>query len=271
MFRTAEIQKDPVALIGLILLAYVLIFLLAPQDIIGFTVVDTEYWRETENRLIVKSAYDYNSMESIEEFPAILGEWSSFNYNYSDSVIEILNADLISTRGYRNNNNNLIWMDIIHSNVGESFHKQKICVEGSGWTVVNETVVRIDIGASKYNPYTYLCANRLDIEKNGKKQVMLYWFMFKKLGSSNAVTMIRLSSPVNNDYSETFSTMSHFISNELFQEMYEKVDETPTVIEMLLYGNKIFAAVIIFLALFIPLGLIFNRKIRKVFLKKGNN
>ena len=71
MFRTAEIQKDPIALIGIIVLAYILIFLFAPHDIVDFTVVDTEYWRETENRLIVKSAYDYNNKESIELFMKI--------------------------------------------------------------------------------------------------------------------------------------------------------------------------------------------------------
>ncbi|MCD4844272.1 MAG: EpsI family protein [Methanosarcinales archaeon] len=262
MFRTAEIQKDPIALIGIILLAYVLLFLFAPHDIMDFTVVDTEYWHETENRMIVKSAYDYNNKESIEQFPATLDDWSSFDYKYSDVVYDNLNAEAVLTRGYKNEND-LVWMDIIHSKVGESFHKQKICVEGGGWTVVNESVVRIDIGASKYNPYTFLCANRLDIEKDGRKQVMMYWFLFKKFGSSNAVTMIRLSSPVSNDYSETFDTMSQFVRDQLFEEMYENVGKTPTVIEMLFYGNKILAAVVIFLALFIPLGLIFNRKILK--------
>jgi len=263
VFRTAEIQKDPVALIGIILLVYVLIFLFAPQDIMDFTVVDTEYWRETENRLIVKSAYDYNSKESIEQFPPVLGNWSSFDYSYSESVYEKLNADVVLTRGYKSGND-MIWMDIIHSNVGESFHKQKICVEGSGWTVVNESVVQIDIGASKSNPYSFLCTNRLDIEKDGSRQVLLYWFMFKKFGSSNAVTMIRLSSPVPNNYSETFNTMNNFIKTQLFEDMYENVEETPTVIEKLIYGNKITAVVIILLALIIPVCMIFNRNIRRI-------
>jgi len=266
VFRTAEIQKDPVALIGIIILAYILIFLFAPHDIVDFTVVDTEYWRESENRLIVKSAYDYNSKESIELFPKTLGDWNGFDYKYSESVYEKLNAESILTRGYRNEND-LIWMDLIHSKVGESFHKQKICVEGGGWTVVNESVVRIDIGTLRHDPYTFLYANRLDIEKEGKSQVMLYWFMLKKFGSSNAVTMIRLSSPVSSDYSNTFDIMSKFISTQLFKEMYEDVGKTPTVVEMLIYGNKIVAGVIILLAVIIPLGLIFNKKILKI-LKK---
>lgn len=267
MFRTAEIQKDPIALAGIILLAYVLIFLLAPSDIMDFTVIDTEYWRETDNRLMVKSTYDYNSKDSIETFPVTLGEWNSLDYRYPDSTYSKLNADILLSRAYTKDGD-IIWMDIIHSKVGESFHKQQICVEGQGWTIVNESTARVDISASKYNPYTYLYSNRLDVAKADRRQVMLYWFMFKKSGSDNAVTMIRLSSPVRNDYPDTFETMKQFIEEQLFRAIYENAGETPTVAQQLYYGNRTTGLMIMFVIFLFPVMLIFNKYIVRVLLRR---
>lgn len=263
MFRTAKIQKNILILIGILSLSYVFIFLLAPKDITDYTVADTEYWRETNNRLLLKTAYEYNSMDDIKAFPKTLGDWNSYDFKYPDSVYKILNADILMSRAYTKGYGNLVWMDIINSKVGESFHKQKICVEGAGWTIDKESTAEFRI-ADPPNPFTRLYANRLDISKGDSKQVMVYWFMFRKFGSNDAVTMIRLSAPVVYNETATFDSMKGFVEGQLFDAMYERAKpDTITVAEYTLkkYGKTGMFAMM--LGILVPLGLVFIGMRRK--------
>ena len=250
------IQKNILIMIGVISLSFIIIFLFSPKGITDYTVVDTEYWRETENSLLIKTVYNYNDKDSVATFPRAIGEWKGSDYKYPDFVYTKLNANILMSRAYKKGNGSVIWMDIISSKTGESFHKQKACVKGAGWNIDNESIAEFKITDSQ-NPYTRFYTNRLDISKGGKKQVMIYWFMFKKFGSNDSVTMIRLSSPVRNDDTDmTFNRIKGFIENQLFDEMYKdtKMEET-TIIEYLIdkYGNKgLFAIMVI---LMIPIGI----------------
>jgi hypothetical protein len=257
-----SIQKNLLILIGILTLSYVVIFLLGPRDIADYTIADTEYWRETGNRLLLKTAYDYNNKEEIQVFPKEIGNWTSMDFKYPDAVYAKLNSDILLSRAY-SSNGNIIWMDIINSKVGDSFHKQRICVEGAGWTVANESIAEFRI-ASPPNPFTKLYANRLDISKGGNKQVMTYWFMFKKFGSSDAVTMIRLSSPVRNNETATFESMKGFVEGQLFETMYERaVPENVSMAEYIIKSYGIQGILAIGLAVIIPLGIMFTGVRRK--------
>lgn len=237
---------------------------MAPKDITDYTAADTEYWRETGNRLLLKTAYDYNNKTDIQAFPKVIGKWKSYDFKYNDEVYIKLNADLLLSRAYTSNGS-VIWMDIINSKVGESFHKQRICVEGAGWNVDNESIAEFMIASSSSsNPFTKLYTNRLDISKGNRKQVMIYWFMFKKFGSSDAVTMIRLSSPVKNNITDTFGYMGGFVEGQLFRAMYERaLPDNITVAEYIIQSYGKTGMMGIALGIFIPLGIIFAGLRRK--------
>jgi hypothetical protein len=155
-------------------------------------------------------------------------------------------------------------MDIINSKVGESFHNQKVCVSGSGWNVDNESIAEFRV-SDPPNPYTKLYANRLDISKKDKKQVMVYWFMFKRFGGNDAVTMIRLTSPVIDNETATFDSIKGFVENELFVAMYENAkSENITSAEYIIreYGRT--GMIAIALLLIAPISLVFIGIRRKV-------
>lgn len=247
-------QKNVLVMIGFLILSYVTIFLLSPRDMTDYTIADTEYWRETGNRILLKTAYNYNDRYSVESFPETMGEWKGSDYRYPEYVYKKLNADMLMSKKYVKDNRSIVWMDIINSKTGESFHKQKICVEGAGWSVENESVAEFGI----FNSLSKLHANRLDISKKGKKQVMVYWFMFKKFGDQDAVTMIRLSSPVyNNNTERTYDSMKDFVEKQLFNEMYENKKEEVATVQYLIgkYGNN--GKIGIILSVLIPSGVIF--------------
>ena len=250
-----KVQKNVLILIGLVSLAYIIIFLLAPKDITDYTVVDTEYWRETNNRLLTKTAYEYNSQENIKDFPQTLGNWKSFNLNYSDSVVKTLNADIILSRAYVTNES-IIWLDFINSKTGESFHNPKICVTGAGFNITNESIAEFKI-ADPPNPFTKLYTNMLDINRKDERQIMVYWFMFKKFGSKDAVTMIRITSPVAYNETDTFGHIKAFIEGQLFDTMYKKGEiDSITNMESISneYGSK--GMTMLAVILLIPLGMI---------------
>jgi len=244
-------------MIGILLLSYVAIFLLSPNDMTDYTVADTEYWRETNNRLMLKTSYDYNSKEDVQTFPKNLREWKGYDFQYPKEVYKLLNADIFLSRTYTKDDGRLVWMDIINSKVGESFHKQRICVEGAGWKVDNESIAQFKI-AEAPNPFTILHANRLDYSKKDERQVMVYWFMFKKFGSNDTVAMIRLTSPVISDETNAYNTIRDFIQDELFKAMYKQAaPATTTVAENIMntYGNL--GIVAVGMGILLPLGLIF--------------
>lgn len=243
-------------LIGILSLSYILIFLLTPKDVIDYTIVDTEYWRETNNRLLLKTAYDYNSKTDIEKFPKNIGDWRSFDYRYPDYVYTKLDAEIMLSRAYTKDGKNIVWMDIINSKTGASFHKQNICVEGAGWNIDNESIAEFDVAESP-NPFTKLYANRLDVSKGDKKQVIIYWFMFKKFTSDNFITMIRLSSPVNSDINTTFDLTKKFVEEQLFNDMYRETKEETTVVEYLIRKDGYNGKITIMIGVLIPLSIIF--------------
>lgn len=251
------IQKNILIMMGVLSLSYITIFLLAPKDVTDYTVADTEYWRETKNRLLLKTVYNYNDKDSITSFPKTIEEWKSSDYRYPEFVYTKLNADILMSRAYKKSNKSIIWVDIINSKTGESFHTQRICVKGAGWNVDNESIVEFKI-ADFPNTFTKLYANKLDISKGNRKQIMVYWFMFKKFGSDNSVTMIRLSTPVkNNSTGDTFNVMKGFVENQLFDAMYKNVDpERITTAEYIInkYGN--IGSLAIMITLLIPTGII---------------
>ncbi len=277
------IQKGILILIGVLCLSYVIMFLSSPRNVSDYVVVDTEYWRETGNSSLIKIVHNYNNEKSIESFPETLGEWRGHDYRYPDFVYTQLNANILMSRSYEKNsgiendniknsgieNDNIkngstkkkksiIWMDIINSKTGESFHKQRICAKGSGWIIDNESISEFNIKEDQ-NSIVKLRANRLDISKGGKKQVMVYWFMFKRLGFDNSVTMIRLTSPVrDNNTEKTFDIMRNFVEDQLFGTMYNNTEKKEiTTAEDLInkYGDT--GKVAMMMGVLIPLGIIF--------------
>lgn len=254
------IQGNVLILIGILSLSYVIIFLISPKEVTDYTVADIEYWRETENRLLLRTVYNYNDKYSVESFPETIGEWKGSDFRYPEYVYKKLNAEMLMSKKYKRDNKSVVWMDIINSKTGESFHRQKICVEGAGWSVDNENIAEFSIIDSS----TKLRANRLDISKKNKKQVMVYWFMFKKFGDKDAVTMIRLSSPVyNNNTERTYNLLKEFVEKQLFNEMYNGKKEEVTTANYLAgrYGNN--GKIGIALSILIPLIITFAGIIKR--------
>lgn len=243
----ADVRSTFIIMLGIILFSGALLVVLAPETIAEYTVIDTAFHR-TDHRLIGKTAYNFNNITQIREFPREIGGWSGMDYRYSQNVYETLEADIILSRAY--SKGNVIWMDIINSESRKSFHDPKVCYGGQ-WNIVNESVETIPMN-SPQAIFDQIYVNRLDLEeKEGNdKLVVLYWFVFR---GGESVTMVRLSSPSGN-YSATYDYMEDFVK-DLMTQMYEKVREPQTVGEVWInqYGISGYAGILL---LFLPSALL---------------
>ncbi len=239
----ADIRSTFLIMLGIILLSGALLIVLAPETIAQYTVIDTAFHR-TDHRLIGKTAYNFNNISQIKEFPHEIGGWSGIDYRYSQNVYDTLKADIILSRAY--SKGNIIWMDIINSESRKSFHDPKVCYGGQ-WNIVNESVVKIPMNSSQAI-FDQIYVNRLDLEKKegNNKLMVLYWFIFR---GGESVTMVRLSSPTGN-YSTTYDYMDDFVKN-VMNLMYEKVREPRMVGEVWVenYGLGGYAGILL---LFLP-------------------
>lgn len=250
-------------MVGILLLSYVLILILSPEDISDFTIADTEYWRESRNRLILKTVFDYNSREEIRSFPKNIGDWKGSDFRYPDEVYKILKADVLLSRKYTKSDGSIVWIDIINSKVGESFHKQKICVEAAGWKINDQSTSEFKFAESS-DPFAKLRANRLDYSRKDEKQIMVYWFMFKKLGAKDSVAMIRITSPVITKEDDTYNTIKTFIEDDLFKSMYYQVgQENMTVGENIMNNYGRTGKIVLAIGILIPVVIIFEGLRRK--------
>lgn len=266
MFRISEIKRNLITIVGIFLLTFVIIFLLSPIDLADYTVVDTS-WHETENRMLLKTAFDYNCREDIERFPMVLGNWQGFNFTYPDHVYEILDIDILMSRAFTSEEG-IIFMDIINSRKGGGFHDPIACFS-HGWDISNIDIKQLNVARDgNYLIFGNMYVNKLFAHNQvnpDRKQVAMYWYMFRRFGRDEGVTMIRLTAPVRVDTYATLAMMSGFIENELFDAMYGDEILEITIYEQIIYKHGSMGIFIILLLVTIPIIIIFSNKLKKNF------
>ena len=213
-------------IIGMVWISFVAIFLLAPENLADYTVIDVAF-HKTEYRLIGKTAYNFNDPKDIAKIPHRIDGWRGVDFRYPERVYEILDADIILSRAY-SKGGQLVWVDIINSDKRKSFHDPRVCYGGS-WNIINEKVESIEFENRSSVIFDRIYVNRLDLENKNDpnlRLVVLYWFMFR---GGEGVTMFRLSSPAK-DYNETDEILKDF-AKDLLGLVYEEVRRPKTVAE----------------------------------------
>jgi len=236
---------------GIVILSSSLLIILAPENLAEYTVIDTAF-HKTDHRLIGRTAYNFNNASDIAEFPRRIDGWNGIDFRYPERIYEILDADIILSRSY-SKEGNFILIDIINSDKRKSFHDPRICY-GSKYNIVNESVEEIKINSSSI-AFDRMYVNRIDLESkknSSEKMVVLFWFMFR---GGEAVTMLRLSSPVESDYETTYSLMENF-SKTLMSVVYEEVKKPRSMGEVWIHEYGVLGHILIVILLAIPSALI---------------
>lgn len=211
---------------GVVWIAAVAMFLLAPANITNYTVMDVAFYK-TPYRTIGQTSYNFNDPKDIRRIPYRIDGWKGVDFRYPKRVYEILDANIILSRAY-SKNGTVIWLDIINSDRRKSFHDPRVCY-GAKWDIVRERVIPIEFGNLSKVVFERIYVNRLDLvnkKDRWMKMVVLYWFMFR---GGEGMTMFRMSA-LAKDFNRTCDVMKDF-AKDLLQIVYKKVERPKTIAE----------------------------------------
>jgi len=283
-----------IPIIGVLALAFVIIFLLSTPGMIiakSITTIDTELSHATGDETPVRTLMDFGDAEHVRAFPRHIGDWKSMHFNTS-KLEKALRADTMLLRVYANppiprTNSSLepapVSFAIIQSTNVSTFHAPVVCYSGMGYKVEEEGTEEIFVSNVTWiQPLPYsqvepqkagglnatISAKKLVLIKeseDGKvtdREVLLYFYVKGNLLSRDPITIIRASAhaPINGSYEKELNSTKEFMA-EAFPCMFE-IREKEEINVVQLAKSGIGGWLIIGILVSIPLGLIVYPRIK---------
>lgn len=285
-----------IPIIGVLALAFVIIFLLSTPGMIiakSITTIDTELSHATGDETPVRTLMDFGDAEHVRAFPRHIGDWKSMHFNTS-RLEETLRADAILLRVYANppiprtNSSSEpapVSFAIIQSTNVSTFHAPVVCYSGMGYKVEEEGTEEIFVSNVTWVqplPYSHvehkkagglslnatISAKKLVLIKESEagkvtdREVLLYFYVKGNPLSRDPITIIRASAhaPINGSYEKELNSTKEFMA-EAFPCMFE-IREKEEINVVQLAKSGIGGWLIIVILVSIPLGLIVYPRIK---------
>jgi len=270
--------------IGLLLLAFVIIFLFStPSMILAKTVttIGTELSHATEDEVVVRTKMDFGNNEHIQAFPKQIGDWTGSDYD-TTRIAERLGADVILMRAYSHPKlYQPVFFLIMQSNNRSSFHPPIVCYPALGYTIEEEGREEVPVQNASWAAERWIqkdmssnvtiVVKKLvvtkEAEEDGKiteRRVVLYYYVKDRPLASNTVTMVRVSAlaPAEGSYEGILNISKEFMGDTT-PCMFEMQKEEPTIFTSLASGSIADKAALVMLFL-VPLAIIFYPKLKAI-------
>ena len=169
---------------------------------------------------------DVLPLKPLSSFPTQIGEWKGTVSHFDKKIYDILGVDDSFLCNYKNKNNQTLQLYIgfyRSQREGDLIHSPKNCMPGAGWTIVDSTIIDIDVPGR--GPKKVI---KLVLTKGKERQIMLYWFQSRgRIISSEYLqkiylvidsilkhrtdgSFVRLISPIYKDDRKTFLYLKDF-------------------------------------------------------------
>ncbi len=168
--------------------------------------------------------------KSLESFPSAVGEWQVRDAASLDpEIINLLKVDDYVLQRYADRAGRGLWLYIAYwatqRKGGAQIHSPQNCLPGSGWEPIEASKLLIPLPT----PAAPLTVNRYLIQKEGTRQVVLYWYhsqgkdvageirakveMVRNALVNNRTdgALIRISSPVQGSVPETTGRLIQYV------------------------------------------------------------
>jgi EpsI family protein len=122
--------------------------------------------------LVAQRAYTAG-IPDLGTVPAAFPGWSSEEVPLSDNVAQVLGADAMLQRRYRDQEGREVWLFVAYfaqQTVNAQIHSPRHCVPGSGWDIVSVAP------AALHPPGRVQPVTRMRIARPGAVQDLYYWF-----------------------------------------------------------------------------------------------
>lgn len=283
-----------IPIIGVLALAFVIIFLLSTPGMIiakSVTTIGTELSHATGDETPVQVKMDFGDAEHIDAFPRHIGDWKSMHFNTS-RLEKALRADAMLLRVYANppiprtNSSSEpapVSFAIIQSTNVSAFHAPVVCYSGMGYKVEEEATEEIPVpNATWAQPPLYAhwdpekagCFNgsisvkKLVLFKESKdgkvtdREIILYFYAKGNPFLRDPITIIRAAAhaPLNGSYEKELNSTKEFMA-EAFPCMFE-IREKEEINVVQLAKSGVGGWLIIGILVSIPLGLIVYPRIK---------
>ncbi len=178
------------------------------------------------------------SHQALDQFPTTIGDWKAGEGEiFGSDVLGVLKMSDYVMRRYTDPTGRNLWLYIGYwasQGGGGVPHSPKSCLPGSGWEPIDSQRVRITVG----EPPRSIEINRYVVEKDGYRQLALYWydlqgqvisndFLSRVVTVKNALVrnrtdgaLVRLTSPLYGSVEDTFAYQVKYI-----QAMYPTLKE----------------------------------------------
>ena len=178
-------------------------------------IVDVEGWyRRTQHERALATAVDFTLRPDL--FAAIPGEMESWRSQGADSAMGATvdewydNPEVAATRCYVNDGGESLFLSIIGSRGGKSFHLFEhtalTCYPGSGWRIADVGLEGIEIGDSSVS------VQRVIAEKEELRRVILYWYLWTdpERSPDSGILSVTLHSDIAESEEQTLASLKEF-------------------------------------------------------------
>jgi EpsI family protein len=125
------------------------------------------YFKNSEDKLINKS---------LSDFPATISQWQGTKSRFDENVYDILGVDDSILYNYYNEKRETIQLYIGYyqsQREGEIIHSPKNCMPGSGWDIIDNTLLALNLENHDGEPIKII---KLKLHNGINSQIAFYWF-----------------------------------------------------------------------------------------------
>jgi EpsI family protein len=118
-------------------------------------------------------------------FPMQIGSWQGNPLPMEQQYISALRFDDYLLADYVSAGEHSVNLYIAYyssQKKGQSAHSPQSCIPGGGWEIASQQTIELPLGDSVNSAYP---ANRILIQKDGQKQLVIYWFKQRERILSN--------------------------------------------------------------------------------------
>ena len=168
--------------------------------------------------------------KSLDTFPSAVGDWRARDAaSLEPEIVNLLKVNDYVMQRYVDGGGRTLWLYIAYwatqRKGGAQIHSPQNCLPGSGWEPVEASKLVVPLGAAA-PPIT---VNRYLIQKEGNRQVVLYWYHSQGKDVAGEVqakiamvwnaflnnrtdgALIRISTPVQGSVSETTERLVRYV------------------------------------------------------------
>lgn len=168
--------------------------------------------------------------KSLDTFPSAVGDWRARDAaSLEPEIVNLLKVNDYVMQRYADGGGRTLWLYIAYwatqRKGGAQIHSPQNCLPGSGWEPVEASKLVVPLGA----PAPPITVNRYLIQKEGNRQVVLYWYHSQGKDVAGEVqakvamvwnaflnnrtdgALIRISTPVQGSVSETTERLVRYV------------------------------------------------------------